>query len=667
MKPIGLILVAAIVALAACAPKNDAADVVPLGVSDIAAQHTRDTGLSTSLAPAEVFENFGKSEGDRSFHADIAFYETVLSYGPITDPRPLFLLANGYIVTNQQRYGIAFLERLLTRYQTQMTDDVRAAHLSAYALLRATYAERVPIPARIVWVLDTFDILDEAAALSPNNPLVHWSAGLIYAQVPGFFGKRDEALTELLWLVDHPELEPTPGFYREAYRFLSKLYADDGDTEMAEQYLKRSGYQDYEPKALFMGWFATTKEKGLLFSPTPWIEEVVPKRVYAVRGFGFSDMHFVVSDDGQELISIDAGTQPYSMKGALDFLRERYPDLPPLTAVFVTHAHWDHISGFTYLKSSQPEVTFFGRGNYADTVHRVRRNHTYEQFRGAGSNDAWVSAYRPDIAVDSRTEITVGGSVFELVPVIGGETEDAMLINLPELGVLFMGDALMPFYGEPWTEEGFIDDAMNTMDEALRRRPKHILHGHFGITVMYGEPEQLSAYRNAYQWLVSETRKHLQNGYSAKDIIRLNLIPPGLQNQPQVLFGYLSPRDHIIARTADHMVGIWQEDVTGKEPEGLDVITSVEYGRLLELYLDLSSGEVKKALRRMLDGGDNELALQMAVAAESRYPDNAEITGLKEEAADRLRSAAQYFDPFKFVAYTEMIGKEHHAIPAADR
>ncbi len=36
-------------------------------------------------------------------------------------------------------------------------------------------------------------------------------------------------------------------------------------------------------------------------------------------------------------------------------------------------------------------------------------------------------------------------------PVTGGGTEDALLIHLPGLGVLFMGDALM-FYGEPWVE-----------------------------------------------------------------------------------------------------------------------------------------------------------------------------------------------------------------------
>ena len=90
----------------------------------------------------------------------------------------------------------------------------------------------------------------------------------------------------------------------------------------------------------------------------------------------------------------------------------------------------------------------------------------------------------------------------------------------------FMGDALMPFYGEPWVAEGFIDDAMDTMDEALRRQPEHILHGHVGITAIYGTMDQLKAYRDAHEWLVDEARRHLANGYSAKDIIRLNLIPP---------------------------------------------------------------------------------------------------------------------------------------------
>ena len=69
----------------------------------------------------------------------------------------------------------------------------------------------------------------------------------------------------------------------------------------------------------------------------------------------------------------------------------------------------------------------------------------------------------------------------------------------------------------------------------------------------------------------------------------------------------------------------WLEDASGREPEGLDVFTSVECGRLLQLYLELLATDVAKALRRILDGGDNELALQMAISAEALYQNNAGI------------------------------------------
>ncbi len=83
----------------------------------------------------------------------------------------------------------------------------------------------------------------------------------------------------------------------------------------------------------------------------------------------------------------------------------------------------------------------------------------------------------------------------------------------------------------------------------------------------------------------------------------------------------------------------------------------------MEIYFQLSERELIKAIRKMLENGDLELALETAIAAEKRYPSNSTITELKVAAADRLRNMAQFFDPFKFTVYTQIAEREHPGMP----
>ena len=611
---------------------------------------------------ARGFQEFSHPSPDRSFQSNIDMLEVIQSHGLNTDPRVTFLLVNAYLTSNQHRRGIRFFEKLLDTYQNTMADDVHAIHLSAYAVVRATFAGKVFLPRRISWVRRTFRLLDRAFELThAQEPIVHWAAGLIYAQVPFFFFKKRAAYDSLNWLADRPETEPVFGFYREVYHFLSKLHEKDGRRQLAQKYLEKSGYSTYQPKALFMGWFTSSKDVGTTMTPAPVLREIIPGRVFVIFGFGFSDVYFVLSDDQAELIAIDAGTQPYSLKAAFRFLQQKHPGLPQVTTAIITHSHWDHIGGHSFLRELNPGIKIYGRDNYSKVVGRVLRNHSYTHFRGRDFNPEWVSSYRPDIAISQYTEVDIGATKFELIPVTGGETEDAMLINLPGLKVMFIGDIIMPWYGEPWVNEGFIDGAVGAMDEVIKRNPEHVLHGHQPLTLLFGY-EALKKFRGIYLWLVEAVRDYVRNGYSAKNIIRLNLIPPDLQNHQDLYLPYLASRDGIIARVVDHMVGIWREEVSGQEPEGLDNITAVEYGRMLQSYLGLSVRQASHVLRKMIDNGDNELALKFAVAAEKRYGADRSIIRLKEEAGDQLRSAAQFLDPFKFSTYTEMIGKEHNPV-----
>jgi hypothetical protein len=73
---------------------------------------------------------------------------------------------------------------------------------------------------------------------------------------------------------------------------------------------------------------------------------------------------------------------------------------------------------------------------------------------------------------------------------------------------------------------------------------------------MYGA-KAIATLRDSYSWLIDATRAHIREGYSSTEIVRLNLVPPALHEDPEAFIGYLTARKNLIARVSDHMVGIW--------------------------------------------------------------------------------------------------------------
>jgi glyoxylase-like metal-dependent hydrolase (beta-lactamase superfamily II) len=132
-----------------------------------------------------------------------------------------------------------------------------------------------------------------------------------------------------------------------------------------------------------------------------------------------------------------------------------------------------------------------------------------------------VLSYKPDVTIDNRTDLNVGGSKFELIPIRCGETHDAMLVHLPDEKVMFMGDVI-PYLGAPFDEEGDLQGLFDAIDVIVRKNPQHLLHGHEPLTRNFTSPLILSHLKTDLAWLRNQVLTAIRRGDERAAIHELN-------------------------------------------------------------------------------------------------------------------------------------------------
>src|SRR5262245_15227332 len=461
---------------------------------------------------------------------ELAYLKEVNQWRPPSDPQLLFILMGQFASAGRQVEGIAYFEDALKRFAPELTDNQKAQYLVAIASLRAGRANEVSLPKRIGWVRDTVAQLDEAKRLSKGQMFVaRWMSGVVRAQLPSIFGERDAALTDLLWCVEHANAAPDRGWLREVYVQLAAMYRQKGDVAQAQRYLVLSGFKSENHGGIFTTPFGEDAATGHTFSSRT-IREVIPGTVYVLSGFEFTEYYFVVSADRRALIAIDAGTRPDAARAAYEALRAQVPSLPTLTAVFITHAHWDHVGGHQYFRSLNPALRFYGRSNYREELAIAAKANPamVQRFFGDKFRLDDVLSYQPDVTVDHPTELVIGGTRFELLPTSGGETNDALLVHMPDQGVLFVGDIVMPYLGAPFAPEGSVDGLLAAIDQVHSLKPRHLLHGHEPLTRVFTSTAMLDDLSVQLAWLRDEVLRAMKAGAERAAIQQANLIPPTL-------------------------------------------------------------------------------------------------------------------------------------------
>jgi glyoxylase-like metal-dependent hydrolase (beta-lactamase superfamily II) len=591
-----------------------------------------------------------------SVRPDLEYLKAANSVAPPQDPQLLFLLMAQYSNANLQGEGAEFFSARLKEFGPRLTDAQKALYLSAIGLLRAQHASSVSLLHRIGYVKDTIAILNQAKQLSGGKIfVVNWIAGIVHAELPSIFHQRKAAQDELAWCVENADKAPHAGWLREVYYHLGKLALADGEQAKAQDYLRRSGYKDFDRPITLITPFSEGVASGHAFAPRH-IAEIVPGRVYALSGFEFTEYYFVVSGDGRQLIGIDAGTRADSAKVAYEALRAYAPNLPELTTIFITHSHWDHVGGYKYFRALNPRLRFYARTNYQEELTREfdAPGNFGKQFFGERFSVDDVRSFKPDVTIDGRTDLKIGGTRIELIPVHGGETHDAMFIHLPDQGVMFVGDFIMPYLGAPFVEEGDFQGLLDAIDIVVQKNPRYLLHGHEPLTRNFASASMLAQLKIDLIWLREQVLTAVRRGDERAAIYQANLTPPGLLGgQPDVYQPYLILREHVIDRLYDQNVGYWQPDL-----EGLEHLTRADHAELLIDYLGVSETKLVKTVERLTADGKYELAASLLESSGDRFEGSASVAKAKRLVYLKLIEKHQNTDPFKFIIYSGKIGEQ---------
>src|SRR5713226_5697546 len=595
-----------------------------------------------------------------SSRPELEYLKAVNGAAPPQDPQLLFLLMGAYANANQQAEGAEFFTARLNEFGPRLTDAQKSLYLSAIGLLRAQHASSVSLLHRFGYVKDSVAILDQAKQLSGGQIfVVNWISGVVRSQLPGFFHQKQAAQDDLTWCAANIAKAPHIGWLREVDFRLGKLALADGDQAKARYYLRQSGYRSFDEPVTLITPFIEDPLSGHAFAARR-IAEIVPGRVYALSGFEFTVYYFVVSDDRRQLIGIDTGSRADSAQTAYEALRAYEPNLPELTTIFVTHSHWDHIGGQTYFRGLNPKPRFYARSNYQEEIAgEINGPESIgKHFFGERFNLEDVRNFKPDATIDHPTELKIGGTRIELIPVHGGETHDAMFIHLPDLGVLFVGDFIMPYIGAPFVVEGDLQGLFDAIDVVVQKNPRYMLHGHEPLTRNFSSPDMLAQLKTNLSWLRDQVLAAIHRGDTRAAIHQANLIPPGLLNgRPDALLPFLLLREHVIDRLYHQNIGYWQADL-----EGLDHLGDSDRAELLVDYLSLSEKRLVTAAEKMAADGKYELAASLLESSSARFGHTESIAKAERLVYLKLMEKYQNTDPFKYILYSAKIGERTTAM-----
>jgi alkyl sulfatase BDS1-like metallo-beta-lactamase superfamily hydrolase len=170
---------------------------------------------------------------------------------------------------------------------------------------------------------------------------------------------------------------------------------------------------------------------------------------------GNSNVYLVVTREGRVVINTGMGFEAPVHKAYFDSI-----DRGPLRYIVLTQGHVDHVGGVDLFREPGTQLVAQANnraqqaGDARIAAFRARRSmfafaeSIRAMSKAAGGGPPPVqSRPEPDIRFEDRYAFTLGGLRFELIGVAGAETEDSLLVWLPQHRICFTGNVFGALFG----------------------------------------------------------------------------------------------------------------------------------------------------------------------------------------------------------------------------
>ncbi len=558
---------------------------------------------------------------------------------PNSESAVAIIAAQQFIAARHERDGYEYFQRL-AREQPD-----RPILISIEGLLQASSAREIPLLSRVAWVEEAIGKLDRGAEAEPVAGRL--LRGLVFADLPVRFAKAKQAVSDLESSLERRDAFPVD-VDRGIFRAIAKAWRTLGNEGKSQEMLRRSGYETLDGPTV-LGNISVGPDDGFRFTQPRLVRE--GDGVYVAEGFDFANIAFLVTEAG--VVAIDAGTTEESAREAMKALRQITS--APVRYVILTHSHWDHVGGLAAVR--EPGTVVIARKNFAQELARMRSS------QGIFS---WFFGSRPvglDVKVDrvvaEEESFHHGGLELRLIPVRGGETEDALFIYLPKQALLFVGDAFMPYVGPPFLSEGSPEGYLDTLAMVRSIAPRRLVHGHPPLTQLFNidaVPGLEAALRSLYNRYLPD----ILRSRPLAEMLHENYLPPTLRDTPKAVIPYLVVRDHFLQRLHLQNAGYWQAD-----GEGMDSVTREERAALLDQFGDGSDGPFVRVAENLLARGDAPLALNVIELGLLRHPSSDRLQSGRKQALSMLIDRFNPVDPFRFIIYSQWAGARLQPIDAS--